>query len=81
MGTEHLPQILTKCRAYVRYHQTGIEQQKRGVFPAVLWVANAEPRAVAIRRAIAGDQSLPGELFQVTTTDGFATLLTAENTS
>jgi hypothetical protein len=81
MGSEHLPQIVAKCRAYARYHQTGIEQQKHGVFPAVLWITTTETRATAIRRAITGEQDLPAELFHVITTDGFAGLLTAENTS
>ena len=82
-GSEHLPQILTKCRAYAAYHATGAEQQRSGVFPLVLWVTASAARAAQIRRAIATEPNLPAELFQVTTADRFAEHLTAapEDTS
>lgn len=76
-GSEHMPQILAKCRVYADYHQTGIEQHTSGVFPAVLWVAPTPVRAAQIGRAIAADPSLPEELFHVTTTDTFTEHLTS----
>ena len=74
-GTEHLPQILTKCAGYTRYEASGIEQHRTGVFPAVLWVANTPERAAAIARAIRQDETLPDDLFQTTSADRFADYL------
>jgi len=72
LGSEHMPQILAKCRAYASYHATGIEQHQRGVFPAVLWVVQNEARAGQLRRAIRTDTALPQELFTVVTRAEFA---------
>jgi len=35
-GTEHLPVLLAKCRAYTAYKATGRAQAEHGVFPRVL---------------------------------------------
>lgn len=75
-GSEHLPQILRKCRTYVAYHATGIEQQRTGVFPAVLWLAPDEVRARQLRRAIRDDTRLPDSLFHVIRSDQLAAHLT-----
>jgi hypothetical protein len=82
-GSEHLPQVLAKCRAYAAYHATGAEQHRSGVFPLVLWITPSRARALQLRRAIASDANLPSDLFQVITTDQFADHLTitAEDTS
>lgn len=82
-GSEHLPQILSKCRAYTAYHATGIEQQLSGVFPAVLWVTPTRARATQLRRAIATDPTLQPDLFQIATTDKFPEHITTppEDTS
>lgn len=76
-GSEHLPQILTKCRSYVAYHATGAEQQRTGVFPAVLWITRDKARARQLRRAIAAEPQLPDGLFQVITADALTAHLTA----
>ncbi|MBN9630375.1 MAG: replication-relaxation family protein [Actinobacteria bacterium] len=78
LATEHLPQVLTKCRAYASYHQTGIEQRDHGVFPAAVWIVQDETRAEQLRRALARDASLPQELFQVLTAAAFPRLLTGQ---
>lgn len=80
-GSEHSSQILAQCAAYARYHQTGIEQHNRGVFPAVLWVTPTEKRAAALERAIAKDESLPPGIFHVITTSQFVGHLTASEES
>ncbi|MGO4299337.1 replication-relaxation family protein [Leifsonia sp. RAF41] len=77
-GTEHLPQILNKCRDYAAYHQTGIEQREHGVFPAVTWIVQDEPRARQIHRAITAEATLPDGLFQVITVDTFPAHLISE---
>lgn len=63
MGTEHIPAVLRKCHVYQQYERTGIEQAKRGLFPAVVWIVPTSRRAIALRGAIAADHSLDPELF------------------
>lgn len=62
-GTEHLPAVLRKCRTYQRYLDTGIEQQTRGLFPAVVWIVPDAIRATKIRDAITADTTLRTDLF------------------
>lgn len=76
LGSEHLPRIITKCRAYAAYHATGIEQRSGGIFPAVLWVAHNQDRAEQIHRAIRAESSLPQPLFTVITAEEFPRYLT-----
>ncbi|MGF2948230.1 replication-relaxation family protein [Microbacterium alcoholitolerans] len=68
-GTEHLPAVLRKCRIYQRYAATGIEQEKRSLFPAVVWVVPDPLRAARIRSAVDADAHLASELFWIITTD------------
>ncbi|MGD9735226.1 MAG: replication-relaxation family protein [Solirubrobacterales bacterium] len=64
-GTEGSKTIDRKLKEYVAYAATGIEQDRRGVFPRVLWLAPDAERVAAIE-AIVGRLS-PGsrELFAV----------------
>ncbi|MDF1478770.1 replication-relaxation family protein [Leifsonia sp. H3M29-4] len=64
-GTEHLPVVIRKCRLYQQYFATGIEQDARGLFPAVVWLVPTTKRADAIRAAITADGALDASLFWV----------------
>ena len=64
-GTEHLPAIVTKCRQYEAYYQSGKEQAAHGVFPRVCWLVRDERRKRALRRAIDADDRLTPQLFVV----------------
>lgn len=66
-ATEHLPAIRRKCRLYNTYYRSGKEQQRRGVFPRVLWITPTERRTVWLRKAIAADRRLAPGLFAVVT--------------
>lgn len=66
-GTEHLPAVLRKCRTYQRYHDTGIEQTTRSLFPAVVWVVPDTLRAKHIRSAIDADRNLANDLCWIIT--------------
>ncbi|HLX87415.1 MAG TPA: replication-relaxation family protein [Acidimicrobiales bacterium] len=70
-GTESLPVVLSKCRAYADYYRSGREQTAHEVFPRVLWVVLIKARADRVRAAIARDRRLEERLFAVTT-DGRA---------
>lgn len=71
LGTEHIPTLLTKCRDYEAYRQTGIEQDRHGSFPLVVWSiahrdpAKAERRRLALTDAITADRTLPSALFRI----------------
>lgn len=66
-ATEHLPAITRKCRLYNSYYRSGSEQQRRSVFPRVLWITPTDRRTAWLREAIAADPRLAAGLFVVAT--------------
>jgi len=66
-GTESLPVVRAKCRAYDAYYRSGREQAAHGVFPRVCWLVPGEARAEGVERTIARDRRLERRLFAVTT--------------
>ena len=79
LGTEHIPTLLTKCREYEAYRQTGIEQDRHGSFPLVVWSithpdpAKAERRRQALASAITADPALTSALFRIVAPEECAT--------
>jgi hypothetical protein len=69
LGTEHLPAVIRKCRVYQRYFRIGVEQERRGLFPAVVWLVPTAKRARMLHQAITTARDLDADLFWVTTTD------------
>ena len=69
LGTESLPVLLKKCRAYEDYRRTGRAQTEHGVFPRVLWVLPMRERATRLTGAIAAEPTLPDRLFTCTDPD------------
>ena len=70
MGTESIPTLLTKCRLYMDYYRSGIEQDSHGSFPRVLWVMHGpkgEHRRQILHRRILRTPSLEPCLFQLIT--------------
>lgn len=63
LGTESLPVLLRKCRAYDDYRRTGRAQAEHGVFPRVLWVLTTPERVAKLTAAIAAEPALPDRLF------------------
>jgi hypothetical protein len=76
-GTEHLPAVIKKCRTYQQYRQTGTEQQRSGVYPAVLWITPDAERARKLRTAIRREPDLPADLFTISEEAGALDTLTA----
>jgi hypothetical protein len=80
-STEHLPTLLKKCRDYEAYRQTGIEQDRHGAFPLVVWSithpdpAKAERRRQALADAIAADRTLTAGLFRIVAPDALLPLI------
>jgi hypothetical protein len=65
MGSEGSQTLGRKLREYVTYEASGAEQEARGVFPRVLWLAPDADRADAIERCIEALPSAVRELFAV----------------
>ncbi|WP_237110523.1 replication-relaxation family protein [Mycobacteroides abscessus] len=71
LGTESIPTLLRKCRDYEAYRRSGIEQDRHGSFPLVIWSMTHQDPAKARRRrdafndAIATDRTLTNELFRI----------------
>ncbi|PVB15913.1 replication-relaxation family protein [Mycobacteroides abscessus] len=71
LGTESIPTLLRKCRDYEAYRRSGIEQDRHGSFPLVIWSmthpdsAKAQRRRQALAEAIAADRNLPDVLFRI----------------
>ncbi|MFN2471122.1 MAG: replication-relaxation family protein [Gaiellaceae bacterium] len=74
-GTESPAALTRKCRAYETYWRSGREQEARGTFPLVVWVALDEGRERQIKRIIGAVRNLKRELFRVTSDEGLAGLL------
>ncbi|OYN77678.1 replication-relaxation family protein [Mycolicibacterium sphagni] len=81
LGTEHIPTLLSKCREYEAYRRAGIEQERHGSFPLVVWSmthqdpATAKRRRQALAAAIAADRSLPSALFRIVAPDDVVPLM------
>ncbi|WP_237075736.1 replication-relaxation family protein [Mycobacteroides abscessus] len=71
LGTEGISTLLKKCRDYETYRRSGIEQDRHGSFPLVIWSmthhdpAKAQRRRIAFNDAIATDRTLTNELFRI----------------
>jgi hypothetical protein len=52
-GTESLPTLLRKCEQYEAYAATGIDQQRLGTSPLVLWVFTGPEHSVCDLRLVA----------------------------
>lgn len=68
-GTESTKTLIRKCHVYTDYQRSGIEQQRSGVYPRVLWLLPTQRRVDLLRTAIEKERGLDPELFVVRTTD------------
>lgn len=68
-GTESLPVLMRKSRAYEDYRRTGRGQAEHGVFPRLLWVLPDRGRVERLRAAIDHDPDLPSKMFTCITGD------------
>jgi len=78
LATESPHKILNKCRRYVYYCRSGIEQEKHRIFPMVVWLVFSINRKNKLMQYIAEcrEMSEPSKtLFVVITPDEFETLI------
>lgn len=74
-ATENPARVIRKCWQYAQYRRSGTEQDKHGVYPAVVWIVPSVHRKQQITDAIAAEPKLPKHLFQVLTIDGLGELV------
>ncbi len=78
MNTESPSVILEKCRRYVHYYRTGLEQKQYGVFPLVVWLVYSENRKAKLQQYIANCREIPENsqsIFTVILPDEFEPLI------
>lgn len=75
LGTESLPRLLAKCRDYEQYRRSGIEQERRDVFPLVVWLISDGHRRDSLLAAIDRDAELRTDLFRVITAEQLPALV------
>lgn len=66
-ATEHIGRVVAKCKQYIQYFNTGIEQRENEIFPLVIWIVPDEKRKLAILNRIKEDLNAYWELFTVVT--------------
>ncbi|MFM0773127.1 replication-relaxation family protein [Streptococcus suis] len=71
-ATEHIGRVIAKCKQYIAYFNTGIEQRENEVFPLVVWIVPDEKRKIGILNRIKEDLDAYWELFEVVTLDEFS---------
>lgn len=75
MGTERPIRINRKTDAYLRHLTSGVEQQRRGVFPVVVWVTSTVQRAEQLINIFSTRTDLPAGMFQVATLEDWPSRL------
>ncbi|MCB1302621.1 MAG: replication-relaxation family protein [Tetrasphaera sp.] len=69
LGTEHLPTLIAKSRAYHEYYLSGSETKDGRAFPLVLWACSEEQRVSQLARAVARTSGLKPQMFRYCTLD------------
>jgi len=64
LGTEHPPTVIEKCRLYLDYADSGLEQRRSDVFPRVIWIVDSQQRCEQLQEAISRAR-LDEHLFRV----------------
>jgi len=59
LGTESPNKVMDKCRRYIYYCKTGIEQGKHGVFPLVVWLVHSVSRKNKLQQYLAECLEIP----------------------
>lgn len=75
LGTESLPTLLRKCQQYEDYRRSGIEQDRRGSFPLVVWLLTTPERAARLAGEISRHHRLTSAMFRYATPDTLAQVL------
>lgn len=77
-ATEAPIRVIKKCKQYIAYYNSGIEQRLNGVFPYVIWITVNKKRQEQLIRYIQENLPKAVELFQVITIEEFESLICGE---
>ena len=69
LGSESPTQVVEKCKTYLHYYNTGIEQRENEVFPLVVWIVKDSKRKERLRQYIRESLSKAPKMFIVITPD------------
>lgn len=75
LATEPPSRVVRKCLQYQEYLRAGTEQQRLGLFPAVVWIVPTSARQQTLRTRLAEEPSIGARLFTVITLDRLAELI------
>lgn len=78
-ATESPSRVVRKCKFYISYYNSGVEQRQNGIFPYVLWIAINNKRQEQLTRYIHEYLPKAEMLFRVITIDEFETLICGDN--
>lgn len=75
LGTESLPTLLKKCHQYEEYRRSGLEQDRHGSFPLVVWLFLDESRAARLAAAVRRTGKLTDAMYRVATPETLTQVL------
>ncbi len=75
LATEPPSRVVRACLNYQAYSQSGVEQQRLGLFPAVVWIVPSGRRKETIRSRLEQNESVSDRLFRVITLDELEELI------
>lgn len=70
-GSEHAPQVIGKCNAYLRYYYCGVEQAETSFFPFVMWIVKDAARRDYLKECVKKELEAQQQIFLFITEDDF----------
>lgn len=75
LGTESMPTLLGKCEQYEAYRRSGIEQDRHGNSPIVLWLFMDRGRADKLANAVGRSTKLTDAMYEFATPETLTQVL------
>lgn len=75
LATEPPSRVVRACQNYQAYRQSGIEQRRLGLFPAVVWIVPTGRRKATLESHMDQHDAISARLFTVITLDELETLI------
>ena len=75
LATEAPSQVITKCKRYIRYYQSGAEQRQSDVFPFVVWLVPDDKRKAVLQERMDSDLKDSPDIFRVVVAEEFEGLI------
>lgn len=75
LGSETLPTLLRKCEQYEEYRRSGVEQERFGTFPLVVWLFLDGRRSERLETAVRRSSKLNEAMFRYATPETLTQVL------